>query len=71
MPNGGKGKYETVSRTKKGSGGLDGALHLTPNTSRILGTGDHGVTPINNNSTRGIYGKLKAISMQELEYSIS
>jgi hypothetical protein len=25
---------------------LDGALHITPNTSRMLGTGDHGVTPM-------------------------
>jgi hypothetical protein len=46
VPNSGKGRYETVSRTKKGSGGLDGALHITPNTLRMLGTGNHGATPI-------------------------
>jgi hypothetical protein len=46
VSNGGKDKYETVSRKKKGAGGLDCALHITPNTSHMLGTGDHGVTPI-------------------------
>ena len=32
-------------RTKKGSRGLEGALHITPNTLRMLGTGDHSITP--------------------------
>jgi hypothetical protein len=32
VPNGGKGICETISRTK-GSGGLESALHITPNKS--------------------------------------
>jgi len=51
---------------------VDGALHITPNTPRMLGTGYHGATPIRLEKfdTRNIW-KLKVVSIQELEYPIS
>lgn len=46
--------------------------HYSQQQSRMLGTGDHGVIlyRLEQFDTRR-YGKLKVISMQELEYSIS